>query len=450
MSNEESPLVRLDDSTIIPASITQTPNLYHHASGAISVASADGTEVSAAAVYDLFTSWRILGSLEVDLTTSWNVGESNWYWYRVEGECGSVNCDDFGIGYDGCPRMRFVTTLSARNLAELCDTLKNPATNAPVNLKVATIHRYSRPVFRDQTQPDQCNVLQSAEFCHVPECLDYCVEDATIPLIKTQNIIPAHEDIPAVPDFPGLKVRSRDEVSAATEISEILVARSSMSASAFGLGYEYDESLSGGTLEAPSDSISVCGCSGIGQSLAMRHSLVKSSAVSNFLKSNGTSIPSSLGLKYKAADSSWTSTLHLGPPDGGWTLFFGFSCQDELWRLSLSLRGGRKQTRLVVDIPPEFMCVSRRPSASIQVYFDQRSSLSNSEGIQVVTPARTPRKTASFSAEVFVDGIFVPHVVYYDELGLFSDSFWDHSPLEIDINPIAKNPTTLMNLNGIA
>lgn len=449
MSNEDSPLVSLDDSTIIPASITISPNLYHQGSGLISLASSVDTDFSASASYDLFTSWRIMGSLEVDVTTSWNVGAGAWYWYRVEGECGPVECETFGMSYNGCNRMRFVTTVSARNLSELCDTLQNPRTNAPVNLKIATIQKYSRPVFRGSTPADECNIMQEVEFCHIPECLDYCPEEAA-PFLGIQNIVVAYEDVPAEPEFPTRPIRVEDKMRAATDISEVLVSRASVDSSVLGLGYEYDESLSEGDMYPSTDLVSACGCTAIGEALSMRHSLNRSSAMADFISSTASHLPSKIDLMYRASESSWNSIIHLGDPIEGWRVLFGFGCQDNLWRLSFSALAGRKQTRLVVDIPPELMCASRRPSAPVQVYFSQRPFVPKSDGVQVVAPSRTPRKTALFSAEVFVEGIFVPHVVYYDELGLFKDSFWEHSPLELDINPASKNPITLMTLNGIA
>lgn len=449
MSNEESPIVSLDDSTIIPASITISPNLYHLGSGSISLASSVDSEVSASASYDLLTSWRIRGSLEVDLDTSWNVGEGVWYWYRVEGECGPVECETFGMSYNGCGRMRFVTTVSARNLSELCDTLRNPRTNAPVNLKVATIQRYSRPVFRGNTPADECNVMNEVEFCHIPECFDYCVEeDASF--LGSLNIVAPHDDEPIQPEFPARHAREVGSVQTLTDITEVLVSRASVESSVLGLGYEYDESLSDGTMSPSTDLVSACGCTSVGESLSMRHTLNRSSVMADFMKSTASYLPSKIDLRYRASESSWSYASHIGDPVEGWKIFFGFGCQDNLWRISFSARAGRKQTRLVVDVPPELMCASRRPSAPVYAYFSQRPFAPRQEGVQVVTPSRTPRRTASFSAEVFVEGIFVPHVVYYDELGLFKDSFWEHSPLEFDINPISKNPITLMTLNGIA
>lgn len=449
MPNEEAIVRSMGDSMIIPASITLIPDLDHQATGSISVLSADGVGLSVASVYDFSTSWRILGPLEVDLTTSWNVGESAWHWYRVEGLCGTVNCDNLGMDYDGCSRMTFVTTVSARNLSELCETLSNPIANAPVRSKISSIRKYSRPMLRDQIISDDCNLLQDVEFCHVPECLDYCVEESA-PLLELKNLVFPHDQEPyeVVATIPE---SDQSDLAAQLDIPDELVARASVSASAFGLGYEYNDLATQADMEAPSVSVSACGCTGIGSSMPIGHSLNKSYAFSNFLKSNGISFPNNLNLLYKSFDTSWSSTTHLSLGTYEWVVYFGLSCVDGLWRLSFSARGGSKQTRLVVDIPPEVICAGRRPSSMVEVYFDRISdALSVDRAIQVRTPPRTPRWSASSAVEVFVGGIFVPHVVYYDELGLFNDSPWDYSPFEIDINPISKNPTTLMNLNGIA
>lgn len=446
MPNENSPLFSLDGTTIIPASITLIPDLYHQASGSISVLSAEEAEVSAFAAYDFVTSWRVLGSLEVDLTTSWNTGESTFYWYRIEGECGPVTCETFGVGYDGCPRMTFVTTIAARNLAELCESFSNPATNAPVGSRVSSIRRYARPVFRDQIPEDQCNILNEVEFCHIPECMDYCPEPSPASLVSFANLVVPHthpvvEDVARVAkDFSGGRFRAQED------IPDALVANASVTASAVGLGYEFDDSSLVNEMEVFSGSISACGCVNIGASMPIRHSLNRSYVLSSFLRSHLLDFPSRLNLMYRSFDSSWSSTTHLN----GWTINIGMACQDDLWRLSLAARDGSKQTKLVVDIPSEIMCAGGRPSSLIKVYFDRGVAAYDGPVYQVRTPPRTERKSASSSVEVFVGGIFVPHVVYYDGLGLFKESFWDYSPFEIDINPLSKNPTSLMTLNGIA
>lgn len=445
MPHEESPFVRLDETTIIPASITLVPDLYHSGSGSVSVSSGDELDASATASYDLATSWRILGLLEVDLSTSWNVASEVFHWYRVEGECSEVTCEKFKVGYDGCPRMTFVSTIAARNLAELCDTLASPATSAPVGHRISSIRRYSRPVFRDQIVEGQCEVLSDLEFCHVPECLDYCPEGSPTPLIGLHNIImPEHDVVPPAADGPEEELRQQGDISG------FLVARASVSASAAGLGYESDGASSVNDMVPSAGSVSACGCPNIGASIPMRHSLNRSPAVSRFLKSRLLELPSRIDLVYRQSESSWESATHLGSDGEGWVVRFGMACQVDLWRLSLSVRDGRRQTRLVFDVPSEIMCVGTRPSSLIKVYFDRGVTAYDGPVYPVRTPPRKERMSATSSVEIFVRGIFVPQVVYYDELGLFKDSFWDYSPFEMDVNPLSRNPTTLVTLDGIA
>lgn len=449
MPNEESFVRKMDDPTITPASITVVPDLYHQATGSVSVSAPD-MSLSASASYDLFTSWRVMGPLDVDLTTSWNTGESTWYWYRVEGFCGPVICDEMGVQYSDCDRMTFVTTVSARNLSELCETLSNPRTNAPVNLLLSSIKRYSRPVFRNQIQPDQCNVLEDVEYCQIPECMDYCPEEDSASLFKFSNLVtPTSDFTEESPKNSGDQPES-PKFSELSDVEGVLVASAVPSASVSGLGYEYDEIGLEYDMQPPTNFISACGCLLVGPSVSVRHTLGRSSAFSGFLRSNGLSMPRSISLTHKSFDSSWGHTSHLRSQNSAWTVQISMSCVDDLWRLSLSAREGSRQTRLVVDIPSDLMCTAGRPSALVQVYFDRGIDVLPSGGTQVVTPPRPLRKTATDAAEVFVSGIFVPYVVYYDDLGLFKDVFWEYSPLEIDINPSAKNPTTLMTLDGIA
>lgn len=449
MSNEESFVRKMDDVTITPASITIVPDLYYQSVGSVAVSSPD-ISLSASATYDISTSWRILGSLDVDLNTSWNTGENAWFWYRVEGYCTPVTCDDMGVQYGGCSHMTFVTTVSARNLTELCDTLSNPKINAPANLILSSIKRYSRPVFKNQILPGQCNVLEDVEYCQIPECMTYCPEPSATYAPDFANLVlprpaPAEDEGAVDPEF----VRDK-YLSDLSEIEDALLATASPSASVLGIGYEYGEANINYDMQVPTDFVSACGCPFVGPSIVVRHTLNRSSALSRFLNSRGLELPSSFGLAHKSVDSSWTYTNHLVSPDSSWLVQLGLTCLDGLWRLSLSAREGQRQTRLVADIPPELLCAAGRPAARMQVYFDQGRNLIPSGGIQVVSPPRPSRRTATDAAEVFVDGIFVPYVVYYDELGLFKDSFWEYSPLEIDINPASKNPVTLMTLNGIA
>lgn len=399
MPNEDGMLTKADATAIIPASITTIPNLYHNASGSVEVSS-PVVEPSTTAFFSFDTSWNVRGDLEVDLNTSWNVGEGAYYWYRVESECGEVTCDEFGVERRDCNRMTILTTVSARSVPELCDTLSNPRTNAPLVARIFSIRRYGRPMFRDQIRPDQCNTLDEVEFCHIPECEDYCV------------------DLP--PSAPLLESLT-----------------------------DYVEEAPSAEMLPDTGFISVCGCDRSPASMPVGHSMRRSSELARFLRSTGLSLPASLDLSYKPDDSAWSSTVHLRSSIRSRIIRLSIGCQPDLWTFSLSVRGDGKQTLLSFDAPSELVCAGGRPSARIQLYFDSPAPLRPpNRSVQVTDPPRIPIPVATDRVEVFVDGIFVPYTVYYDGLGLFNDLFWRSSPLEFDINPISSGRTRTMNLEG--
>ena len=155
---------------------TPTPTLAafnHIPSGVIIITS--NTECSVS--FLLESSWRIDGFVERTLESFWNTGEGEYYWYRVEGVCGSITCDDYGVSYEKCDKMTFFTVVPAKNIAGLCDQLQHPTINPPVNMRISSIKRYSRPVIKSALNPNQCNILEEKDFCHVPECSSYCIDE---------------------------------------------------------------------------------------------------------------------------------------------------------------------------------------------------------------------------------------------------------------------------------
>lgn len=438
ITNEDVSIIKMDDATITPASITIIPDLYHAASGSIEVASYASADSSTSNSYYLTTSWRVVAPFEVDLTTSWNVGEPTFYWYRIEGECTPVACDTMGMKYADCKKMIFVTTVAARSIPEVCDILTNPRINAPADLKVTSIKRYTRPVFRDEIPAGLCNELQDVEFCQIPECQTYCADRPFSPLLDSVLEEP----------FVVSEAPSETPISEMSD-EDLLVVSGTISASAVSMGYEYEDASSE-TIAVPTERLSVCGCSSIGLSIPIRHSLNRSAKFSRFLRSNALTLPETAELLFKARSSSWSSISHLRGSNDYWTLMFELGCESDLWKLSMSVRKERYQTKIVVDIPSEMICTTPGPSALVQIYFDQAEAGTGSgKRVQVVTPERTPPRSATSPIEIFVDGIFVPHAVYYDDLGIFDDSFWDYSPFEISINPISRNASYEMSLSKI-
>jgi len=405
LEKEEVAVRKMDASTIFPASITVAPNLQLNGSGLIEVSSPPGNDPSLTSSYVIDTSWRVLGLLNVDLETSWNIGEGSWYWYRVEGVCGSVVCDEYGVEHRNCNRMTVVTTVSARSVTELCETLTSPRFNQPASFKVSSIKRFARPMFKDQIDPGQCNVLSDVEFCHIPECFDYCVD---VPAAGMVGDLIASEDGLAVAD---------------TTYADLLPF---------------------------SGAISACGCPNVGGSIVVRHTLGRSANFARFVNSNGLENPGSFSLIHRSDDSSWNSAVHLNGSSEKWIISMSLACQSEEWRMSLAVRSGALQTKLVLDRPGDLLCQYSSISKSIRCYFGGSSkSATNGLSFEVRSPPRKELRSTTYAVECFVDGVFVPHTVYYDDLGIFDDDFWAYSPLELDFNPSSKNRYSVMTLSGI-
>lgn len=139
----------------------------------------NGSAYSFSSVYKGFdSSWSILGDFESGFVSKWGLGEGEYYWYRVEGQCGELKCDVNGIVDDTCENMTFLTVVGARNLTELCFNLANPIINPKVDFKLSSIKKYSRPITRSNS--DLCNVLEEQDFCQVAECLNYCLDQDVI------------------------------------------------------------------------------------------------------------------------------------------------------------------------------------------------------------------------------------------------------------------------------
>lgn len=226
-------------------------------------------------------------------------------------------------------------------------------------------------------------------------------------------------------------------------------ATAEATASAFGFGYEYVESAAFTSLTISDFSVTACGCSNMGPTIPMRHNLLMSDTFSNFLSSGGISYPETVTLRHRPSDSSWNSLELLKGRNSSWTASMSFACRSENWRLSLGITDGSSKTSLVLDIPSDLLCGGGFVSTSVVAYFSQYSLGASGLGVDVVSPPRRRASKISGAVETFVDGVFVPHTVYYDGLGLFNGTFWDSSPLEVNLNPFARNKSTLMEMSFV-
>lgn len=159
---------------ITPATITfiEVPDYDYSGSGDISISGSSDYFIGISK--QLESSWSILGEFDSGFDSYWNIGDGEYYWYRVEGSCGELRCDTAGVAQYDCNNMTFMTIVGARNISELCQNLANPIINPKVDFKLSSIKKYSRPIARSDS--DFCNTLEDQEFCQVAECLDYCID----------------------------------------------------------------------------------------------------------------------------------------------------------------------------------------------------------------------------------------------------------------------------------
>jgi hypothetical protein len=222
------------------------------------------------------------------------------------------------------------------------------------------------------------------------------------------------------------------------------------SLAAFGFGFEYVQQTGESLLSVSEFSVDACGCIGIGPTISARHNLVESEAFVRFLDSSGLSYPSVSTLRYRSNDSSWSSVDHLEGRYGPWRVSQSFQCQGDSWRLSLGLEGDNKKTKLILDIPAEIVCSDGFIQASVVAYLSSYSS-PDGQGVKIdaVSPRKKRRSKVEGSIEAFVNGIFVPQTIYYDELGIFKDAYWYGLPFEINMNPIVRDKATVMDVSWV-
>jgi len=222
------------------------------------------------------------------------------------------------------------------------------------------------------------------------------------------------------------------------------------SLAAFGFGFEYVQQTEESLLSVSDFSVDACGCVGIGPTISARHNLVESEAFGSFLNYSGLSYPSVSTLRYRSNDSLWSSVDHLEGRYGMWRVSQSFQCQGDSWRLSLGVEGDNKKTKMILDIPAEIVCEAGFVQASVVAYFSSYSS-PDGRGVKIdaVSPRKKRRSKVEGSVEAFVNGIFVPQTIYYDELGIFKDAYWYGLPFEIDMNPIVRNKATVMDVSWV-
>lgn len=163
-----------------------------------------GVEVSDLDIDFNFT-FDTRGKLEVDFGFTFDFAQEVFYWYQVEGECLIAQCEFAGFDPNdpicltsgqvpgfvdslGRPAQvtgqSFIKTVFARNVEEVCRAIRADVGFNEVFWPVRRIARFSRPVLTEDIEEQiaagidhSCNVMIDEDFCVIPECLDYCLDE---------------------------------------------------------------------------------------------------------------------------------------------------------------------------------------------------------------------------------------------------------------------------------
>jgi hypothetical protein len=205
-----------------------------------------------------------------------------------------------------------------------------------------------------------------------------------------------------------------------------------------------------------------CGCGSLSQSLRLTHNLSASKVFGNFLSRNALLLPYQSQMGYKARDKSWRCVEHyLGVSQNGvtsedWTVFFTLLCSGQNWVFTFAIKaldlysGKDKQSKFVLEIPSSLMCSDNNISTLIRTDINTFVPSSTGAQILVVDSDRiTSVSPSSRKIDISVDGIYSDFQTFYDDLGLFGDSYWQNTPFEIRINPEGGMAMTSADLTSI-
>jgi len=134
------------------------------------------------AAYSMDVEWDIHSYFDMVQDFVWDVGEPPLKVYQVEGCCKPND----GL-YSGCEILpldtndpvncgqRFLQTIFARNLGEVCDFLAKTNWKWPI----CSIKKFSTEaldlVVTGDSKPPECNTLDEVEYCQIPECFEFCL-----------------------------------------------------------------------------------------------------------------------------------------------------------------------------------------------------------------------------------------------------------------------------------
>jgi hypothetical protein len=207
------------------------------------------------------------------------------------------------------------------------------------------------------------------------------------------------------------------------------------------LSYESNLTISDYTI-SPS-----CGCGPISPLLSLKHNLMNSAFISSFFRRSGLDFSDSVKLRHRSKDSSWRSAQHFsgrgknGSPED-LSILYGISCSLGFWEfffsatVSNTAKGDELKTKFILDIPADIICSDGNIDAVIEADLSASEfRVLNGEAIFVVSPERPLAPNPKLgSADFFVEGIYNQKRIYYDEIGIFKNRYWNDNFFRITIN----------------
>jgi hypothetical protein len=218
-----------------------------------------------------------------------------------------------------------------------------------------------------------------------------------------------------------------------------------------GISVEFLETIASNDLTINQDIVSVsCACSDLPLFLNLKHGLSNANVLKQFLLRNSFNLDDNFAIRYKSKNNSWQSVKHfkgLGTEpiriegESGllesfnerWFINFDLCCfqdvGDSYWRFLMFVKrvvdnNEDFETKILLDIPNDISCVNR--NLNLNILYDPSNN------------------------DFYVNNVLLSSVLYYDEIGLFKNRFWNNNSFVVKIGPqvtYRKDPT--INLRPI-
>jgi hypothetical protein len=355
------------------------------------------------------------------------------------------NCrNNFKVGVYSAGQ-KFLTTVAARNVSEVCQKLfEKTSLNYPIIWPIKSIHRYSRPIYLDDIREDEargidhsCNELIAEDFEEVPDCLDFVMRQAThVQMGMSVTLQEAFDEYDAT---GGIQVAGSADATSNPNPGVLSIFGLAGDLGTFTAEMGVNVTVAGLESKRPSThfvdspleyigqtTVSVeCGCNPLPVVLLLTHNLGTAGVLPEFLRRNGLSLPASFEIRYGGADTSygWKRNFHFvgngtsGHPEV-WDCFFEWACTTDVagftypsssWKLSMLVR--QRNTGTGDDYTTRLLYTFGRNEECESADFEFDFLVNTLSGIS--TPP---------------DRIVSDVMVFHDDIGLFGSRTWTSKP----------------------